>query len=211
MGTAFADGFKSMNGNIQAMNANITEQAKKSALPPTDEPKDDPIIPEGKKVEDLTTEEIFAGVEKIVVKAVDERLKGTEKRLDDSELAAQRARMKSEVADVSKDNPLFARLQEQMKALITEDPNLSGNVKRLFAIAKDENREIVQEFEKAQEDAKKEGEKDGEHKFGGLIPGSSGGGEVDEEAGQLDLKEAALKAWDETMQNVPSGLIGGNA
>ena len=211
LGESFANGFKAMTDGVQGLRSDIATQAEKSVVPLKDDVDDDPIIPKDKKVEDLTTEEILSAVEKTVERTVAKGLKGTTERIDSNELADHQRRLKTGLLELQKSDPLFDVLRDKMTEIVKADPSLASNPRRLLAIAKDENKEVVQEFEKTQEDAKNEAKKDEKPKFGGLMPGSSGGGSTDEEAGKMDSKEAAEKAWDETMSEVPSGMIGGAA
>ena len=193
-----AQQIKTLEARNAAYASQIQALESRIVTPPPTRSADPPQAPQNVDPDTMSNKELAAYIASRIkddlVKPVAERLAATEDRITRSDVKTQLDTL------VSKD-PHFWEYQEEVKALVKENPDLS--ISRALAIAKAENPEKTSALAaraaeaSAADAAKKNAERASE--FGGLLPTSM----RPSKSASMDATAAADDAWQEVMGGTP--------
>lgn len=160
-------------------------------------------------METMSNKELGDHILKQVGKVVGELVKPLNEKISGVQSTTEEDRIRAEAVIVSKEEPMFMHMGKEMGDIAKRHPDLS--VRDIFNLAKINNPEKVEELEKelkGDEDKKKEEEGEPSPAFGGLLP-TSGVKSSDKNVGKMNQKDAANKAFDDVMKDVPAHILSG--
>lgn len=209
---ALGETLKGVMATMQQMQQQMSQQAQMLSQisqqsrqePPA--PQHDPL--EGVDLEgDMDSKQLL----EIVGKLMDQKFSGFKQELDPrlSDLSTKvsqkeiRDQIKETASKIGEER--FWLYREDMRKLANQYPDLDP--RDLYTLAEQRNPTPGQEYDvaKAQEESDKEGSNI--RPFGGLTPTSS---RTTSEGEKMSYPDAASKAWDEAMSEVPPELVGGS-
>lgn len=161
-------------------------QDKNSALSDTD-------------LENLSRTEFANSIIDRVIKEVSKQFEQVNDSVKEIRKDAGNASIETEIEKLEGQHKDFWDWKGEIKALATENPNT--NIGRLYHMARQENSKKAEELDKKYKSTDKGGDGPKEKSFGGLMPTSS----VIEPSEKMDKKDAADKAFDDTMSNINFG------
>ena len=160
-------------------------------------------------METMSNKELGDHILKQVGKVVGELVKPLNEKISGVQSTTEEDRIRAEAIIVSKEEPMFMHMGKEMGDIAKRHPDLS--VRDIFNLAKINNPEKVEELEKelkGDEDKKKEEEGEPSIAFGGLLP-TSGVKSSDKGVGKMNPMDAANKAFDDVMKDVPAHILSG--
>lgn len=158
-------------------------------------------------LDDLSRDQFAQYLMKQFTKAQKASLKPLVDRIEGLASESESDKWRREIATARSNYKDFTEWGEEIKAVLTKNPDIS--VDDAYHLAKARNPEKVKEISEKFETAEKEEEdkKNPKSLFGGLTPTSRVGGSS-EETPPLNQKEASEKAWEDAMAGLPKELIG---
>ena len=145
-------------------------------------------------------------IAKSVMSQVTKAMKPLTERMAENEDAGERERLKTQIKEAREKYKDFDEFRKEIVASVEEYPNLS--IEDHYKLVKADNPEKVKEIEeKIAKEKEEEEKKAGTNKpaFGGLTPTS---GEKAEETQHKTTKDAAEAAWEDTMSEIPTEMLG---
>ena len=193
----------------------IKEESEKRALAAArakeaeDDDDDDDDLEDLDKIDldELSNKELVGHLNQRFERSLTKALKPLFKKIDDQKAESETEKFRESVKQMKKDHKDFSEWGDELRAIYKENPTMS--IDRAYKLARAENPDKAKELD--EKFAKEDKEDDEENKstqklFGGLLP-TSGTSDAKEER-RLKPKDAADKAWDQTMQGLDEALIG---
>ncbi len=160
-------------------------------------------------LETMSNHELSEHILGQVTKGVEAALRPINKKIGGVEATTEEDRIRAEAIAIAQEDPMFMEMRDEMADVAKRHPDLS--VRDIYNLAKINNPEKVeklQEANKGEEDKKKDEEGESPAQFGGLLP-NSGVRSSDKGAGTMNPKDAANKAFDDVMKDVPTHILSG--
>ena len=161
-------------------------------------------------VETMSNKELSDHILKQVTKAVGQLVKPLSERITGVQSGTEEDRIRAEAIAIAKEDPLFTQMGEEMAEVAKRHPDLS--VRDIYSLAKINNPDKVNKLEEAlkdEEEKKKSDAGEAPAAFGGFLP-TSGVKSSIEGVGKMNAKEAANKAFDEVMKDIPAHILSGD-
>ena len=161
-------------------------------------------------VETMSNKELTGHILKQVTKAVSELVKPLDSKISGVQSTTEEDRIRTEAVAIAKEDPMFMEMREEMAEVAKSHPDLS--VRDIYTLSKVNNPEKVEKLEKEtkeKEDKVKKEAGESPEAFGGFLPGS-GVKTSTEGDKKMSTKDAANKAFDDVMKDVPAHIISGD-
>jgi len=204
---AMADGMTMMAKHLEGLPGSISSSLKDVLPAPKDD--DDRRQEEPADLEGLSRKDFLGIIMQQVGGVLDDKLGGIDERVEHANENATRSNLVLLLREAQEKHKDFGEWREEIKTQFKENPNLSPEQAYILARGADPTK--AQEIDKKFTEADETGEADDKAtgtKFGGLRSGSSGG-DTEEPTGDLNLQDAAQKAFDEVFEGTDAVVYGG--
>ncbi len=152
-------------------------------------------------VDRYTNSELVDHMTDVVLGKVKALVEPLSKGISNISKGSQEDRIRTQITELSRKHSDFDEWGAEMRTVLEGNPGLSNNIEDVFMLARARNPDKVAEIDKKN---KAKDESNQQSNFGGLPSGGSSGEAVKTD---MNSKEAALAAWDETMGNIVGGAI----